>query len=77
VTWWDLRRLLRDLARAANRWRLVEATCGPGAAGRRAIVDDGDTGLWHTLDTYTGLTVARPTLPIGMATTRPSGARPR
>lgn len=31
MTWWDLRRILRDLERAADRWRLVGATRGPGA----------------------------------------------
>ncbi len=65
MTWWDVRRTLCDIARAADRWRLVEATRRPGEDQWRAIVDDGDTGLWHTLDAYTDLTVARPTLPIG------------
>jgi len=69
MIWRDLRRLLRDIERASDRWRLVEATRGPGADQWRAIIDDGDTGRWHTLDAYTDLTVARPILPIGILPT--------
>lgn len=39
---------------------------GRGADEWRVVVDDGDTGLWHTLDAYTDLTVARPALPLGV-----------
>jgi len=56
--------------------RLVEATRGPGQEQWRAIVDDGDTGRWHTLDAYTALTVARPTLPIGLAPPAPRAVTP-
>jgi len=34
------------------------------------IADDGHTGLWHTLDAYTDLTVARPALVIVVASPR-------
>jgi hypothetical protein len=73
VTWWNLRRILRDIARASDRWRLVGATRGPGADWWRAIVDDGDTGRWHTLAAYTDLTAARPALPPGGRPTRVRG----
>lgn len=76
MTWWDLRRILRDLERAADRWRLVEATRGPGADRWRVIVDDGDTGLWHTLDAYTDLTAARPILPRGLVPPAPCAVTP-
>ncbi len=36
------------------------------------MVDDADTGLWHTLHTYVDLTVRRPDLPLGRA---PAAAR--
>ncbi len=63
--YWDLRRLLRDIARADDRWRLHEAWLAAVAGDWRAVVDHADTGLWHALDAYTDLTVARPTLPPG------------
>jgi len=47
MTWGDLRRLLRHIARAADCWRLAAATRGLGADRWRAIVDDGDTGRWQ------------------------------
>ena len=53
MTWWDLRRLLRNLSQAVDRWWLVEAIPGSGQ------------DRWHTLAAYTDLTVARPGLPAG------------
>jgi len=44
VIWWDVRRTLRDIEQASDRWRLVEATRVGAGDQRRAIVDDGDTG---------------------------------
>lgn len=71
MTRWDLWRLLRDLDRAADRWRLVGATRAGSADRWWALVDDGDTSLWHTLDAYTDLTAARPILPVEMAPPAP------
>ncbi len=34
MIWWDLRRTLRDIERAADRWRLVEAWWAPSRARR-------------------------------------------
>ncbi len=70
MSWWDLRRLLRDVGLAADRWRLHEAWLASAPRGGApddwlAVVDDADTGLWHTLTAYTDLTVARPALPPG------------
>ncbi len=70
MIWWDLRRLLRDIERASDRWRLHAAWLAPdpraGAADDwLAVVDDADTGRWRTLVAYTDLTVARPALPLG------------
>ncbi len=65
--YWDLRRLLRDVERADDRWRLHEAWLAPVADQWTAVVDDADTGLWHTLEAYTDLAVARPVLPPGEA----------
>ncbi len=67
MTWWDLRRLLRDVGRADDRWRLHEAWLAPVSGEWTAVVDDADSGLWHTLETYTDLVVARPVLPPGQA----------
>ena len=72
MTWWDLRRLLRDVERADDRWRLHEACLTPRSrAGAPddwlAVVDDADSGLWHVLEAYTDLVVARPVLPPGRA----------
>ena len=63
--YWDVRRLLRDIERASDRWRLHEAWLASGPDDWLAVVDDADTGLWHTLDAYTDLVVARPALPPG------------
>ena len=63
--YWDVRRLLRDIERASDRWRLHEAWRVSGPDDWRAVVDDGDTGLWHLLDTYVDLVAARPALPPG------------
>ena len=63
--YWDLRRLLRAIARADDRWRLHEAWWNPDPVDWRATVDDIDTGLWYTLDRFTDLTVRHPVLPPG------------
>ncbi len=60
-----MQRLLRDIERADDRWRLHEAWLAPVADDWAAVVDDADTGLWHVLDAYTDLVVARPALPLG------------
>ena len=61
----DVRRLLRDIERADDRWRLHEAWLASGSDDWLAVVDDADTGRWHVLDAYTDLVVARPALPPG------------
>lgn len=61
----DLRRLLDDIGRATGRWRLVEALRVRRGGEWQAVVTDAATGLWHTLDSYTDLTAARPALPRG------------
>ncbi len=63
--YWDVRRLLRDIGRASDRWRLHDAWLASGPDDWRAVVDDGDTGLWHPLDAYVDLVAARPALPPG------------
>lgn len=76
MSWWELRRTLRDLERASDRWRLVVATRAGAGDQWRVIIDDGDTGLWHTLDASTDLTVARPALPIGAVPPAPRAVTP-
>lgn len=71
MDWWDLRRLLRDIERAADRWRLVEATRILNPGPWLAVVDDGDTGFWHTLRDYVDLTAWRPVLPLGVSPPSP------
>ncbi len=61
--YWDLRRMLRDIERADDRWRLHEAWLAPAVGDWTAVVDDADTGLWHTLDAYTDLATVLATLP--------------
>ena len=63
--YWELRRLLRAIERAADRWRLHEAWWNPDPIDWRATVDDSDTGLWYTLDRFVDLTVRRTMLPAG------------
>ncbi len=62
----DLWRLLDDIEPASDRWRLHEAWWNPDPLDWRAVVDDADTGLWHTLDAYTDLVAVRPVLPPGV-----------
>lgn len=76
MIWWDVRRVLRDIERAADRWRLVAATRAGEGEQWRVIIDDGDTGLWHTLDAYTDLTAARPALPRGVVPPAPRAVTP-
>ena len=63
--YWELRRLLRAIERAADRWRLHEAWWNPDPIDWRATVDDSDTGRWYTLGHFTDLVVRHPVLPPG------------
>lgn len=38
MTWWNVRRLLRDIERASDRWRLVEASRGDGTPSTGTIL---------------------------------------
>jgi hypothetical protein len=71
MRYWELRRLLDDIERAANRWRMVEALSLRRGADWQAVVVDADTGLWHTLREYADLTAPRATLPPGASPPSP------
>ena len=56
---------LPDLGRARLAGQRLLPLSVRSSEAWQAVVDDGDTGRWHTLHAYTDLTVARPTLPAG------------